>query len=148
MSLPSYTILEKADDYSEYKFISTGPSGDVVKVIAFQKLPVENLYNLSLLDIMNDGRLSDTNLSNNSDLRKILATTIKTLIDYTEIFPERIIFFQGSDDGRRITLYQKAIAKYYYVLERTFAITGITDAGIEEEFNLQKQYIAFLVKRK
>jgi hypothetical protein len=107
MHLPSYKILENADDYSEFKFISKGPKGNIVKVIAFQKLPVANLYNLSLFDIMSDGQLSDTNFSNNNDLRKILATTIQILMDYTEIFPERSIFFQGSDDkGRRTSLYQ------------------------------------------
>jgi len=149
MHLPAYKILESADDYSEFKFVSKGPNGNIVKVIVFQKLPLENLYNLSLLDIMDDGQLSDTNLSNNNDLRKILATTVQVLVDYTEIFPERTIFFQGSDDtGRRTSLYQKAISKYFTTLKKDFDITGITDNDIEEEFEPTKRYIAFLVKRK
>ncbi len=149
MHLPHYDISENADDYSEFKFISKGPNGSIIKVLTFQKLPVENLYNLSLLDILEDGQLSDTNFSNNNDLRKILATITQTLLDYTSEFPERTIFFQGSDDaGRRTSLYHKAITKYYSTLKKDFTIIGITDNDTEEEFNPLKEYIAFLVKRK
>ncbi len=96
---------------------------------------------------MKDGKLSDTNFSNNSDLRQILATTIQTLMDYPEIFPERTIFFQGIDDkGRRISLYQKAITKYYSILAIDFYIIGITGNSIEEEFEPLNEYVAFWLK--
>jgi hypothetical protein len=42
---------------------------------------------------MADGTLSDTHFSNNNDLRKIMATIVEIVIDYTGKFPERTIFF-------------------------------------------------------
>ena len=106
MHLPSYEIIERTGDYSEYKFISSGPNGNIVKILIFKRIFVDTLYNLALLDVMDDGTLSDTHLSNNNDLRKILATIVEVIIDYTDEFPERNIYFQGSDDeGRRISLY-------------------------------------------
>ena len=149
MHLPSYDILEKADDYSEYKFISNGPNGNIIKLLLFRKLFIETLYNLSLLDVMPDGTLSDTHFSNNNDLRKILATIVKVIMDYTTRFPERQIFFQGSDEhGKRNSLYHKAISKHLFVLERDFYIYGIRDDGYEEVFVSSKEYDAVLVKRK
>jgi hypothetical protein len=71
---------------------------------------------------MNDGTLSDINFSNNNDLRKILATIIEVIFDYTNKFPERKIFFQGSDDGRGISLYHNAISKHFFILEKEFYI--------------------------
>jgi hypothetical protein len=149
MHLPSYEIVEKADDYSEYKFVSVGPNGSITKFIVFKRLFVETLYNLSLLDVMPDGTYSDTHFSNNNDLRKILATILEVVIDYTEKFPDRQIFFQGSDEeGKRISLYHKAISKHLFVLEKEFHIYGIADDGQEERFNPDSRYSAVLVMRK
>ena len=68
-----------------------------------EKIFVDSFYNIALLDVMNDGTLSDTHFSNNNDLRKIMATIVEIIIDYTKKYPERTIFFQGSDDeGRRM----------------------------------------------
>ena len=147
MNSPSYEIIEIASDFSEYKFISRGPKGDILKLIVFKKIFIESLYNLSLLDVMQDGSLSDTTSSNNDDLRKILSTIIQVIGDYTYRFPERSIFFQGSDDGRRMTLYQKAITNHLFILEPDYLIVGIKD-GKEEDFDPAETYDAILVKRK
>jgi len=148
MYLPPYSILEKADDYSEYRFVSTGPNGDIVKVILFQSLPIENLYNLSLLDVLPNGKLSDISVSNNNDMPKILATAIRVIVDYTAIFPERMILFQGSDTGRRNALYKRVIEKHFNALKADFNIIGITSDHIEESFDTMNDYVAFLIVRK
>lgn len=95
MHLPSYEIIEKASDYSEYKFISSGPNGDIVKILSFKQIFVDSLYNLALSDQLPDGTLSDTHFSNNDDIRKIMATIVEAVIDYTNNFPERMIFFRA-----------------------------------------------------
>lgn len=151
MHLPSYKVIENADDYSEFKFISKGPKGDVVKLVIFKKYPLLNLYNLSLVDVISDTPkiISDSTFSNNNDLRMILATVVQILIEYTSIFPDRAIFFQGSDEeGRRRMLYHRAISEYYSMLEQYFYIEGITSEYAIEPFNSTGSYEAFLVKRK
>jgi hypothetical protein len=151
MHLPSYAVVERADDYSEFKFISNGPNGDIVKLVIFEKYPLVDFYNLALVDVVisNPRVISDSTLSNNNDLRKILATVVKILTEYTTLFPDRTIFFQGSDDaGRRTTLYKRAIAAYYNELEKEFDIEGITNLNVRESFNPKGKYEAFLVRRK
>ena len=147
MHLSSYQIVSKLDTSAEYKFISTGPKGSIIKIIIFEELSHEaNLYNLALVDQLENGKVSDRNSSNNDDLRKILATVVKVLIDYTLVFPERTIFFQGSDDsGKRTSVFNRAINRYFSFLEHDFSINGITENHVIEQYNSLETYIAFLV---
>ena len=80
---------------------------------------------------------------------KIIATVAQVLMNYTQMFPERTIYFQGSDEaGKRISVYNAAIGKYYYILEKEFYIEGIINDITKEKYNPMKQYKGFLVKRK
>ena len=155
MHLPTYKIIERSDDLSEFRFISEGPNGMIHKVILFDLLeddnmPVRsNLYNIALLDVLPDGSLSDNSLSNNNDMAKILATTVQILIGYTSVFPERTVFIQGSDDaGQRISLYHRAIKNNLFIFEKDFHIEGVIDNERTEKFQPDRKYLAFLVKRK
>ena len=150
MHLPSYAIMEISDDHSTYKFVSEGPKGEIVKVIVFSEFfPGGNIYNMALADVLNDDRISDTNISNNSDIRKIFATVARVVMEYTSIYTERTIFFQGSDEeGQRTSVYHRAISQYHHFLENDFDIEGITTDEVKETFNPKGRYEVFLVKRK
>ena len=150
MHLSSYQILSKSENSTEYKFISIGPKGSITKFIIFEELSGEaNLYNLALVDQLDNDIISDSSASNNGDLRKILATVAKVLVDYTLVFPERTIFFQGSDEtGKRTTVYNRAISTHFSFLAHDFIIEGITEENVIEQYNPVKTYIGFLVKRK
>ena len=64
-------------------------------------------------------------------------------------FPGRIVFFQGSDEtGKRMSVYNAAIRKYYYILEKEFYIEGIINDSAKEKYNPMKLYKSFLVRRK
>ena len=103
MHLPSYHFLEVSDHYSIFKFISSGPNGDITKLVIFTEFnPMRKIYNLALVDVIENDKISDRNLSNNGDIRKILATVAQAVINYTSTFPDRTIYFKGSDeDGKR-----------------------------------------------
>ena len=150
MHLPSYNVLDIARDYSEYKFVSIGPKGNIPKLVVFKLLfPEDNVYNVALVDILVGGITSDTNVSNNGDMREILATVTQILIDYTAVFPERKIYFTGSDEeGKRMAVYHRAIREYYSVLKDLFFIEGFINEKVKEPFNPLNSYLAFLVKRK
>jgi len=150
MHLPSYQILETADDSSQYKFVSIGPKGEIPKAVVFRLLyPEENIYNVALVDFLKDGTESDTNVSNNGDMREILATVTQVLTAYSEVFPDRKIFFTGSDEeGKRMAVYHRAIREYYSVLQKIFLIEGYINENVKEPFNPANNYQAFLVKRK
>jgi hypothetical protein len=150
MHLPSYTISEIAEDHSTYKFFSEGPNGRISKIIIFSEFYAGgNIYNVALGDVMRNDRISDTNVSNNGDIRKIFATVAQVLMDYTSIYPERTIFFQGSDvEGRRISVYHRAISQYYHLLQKELIVEGITNHEVKELFNPNGQYAFFLIRRK
>ena len=148
MHLPSYQILETADDSSQYKFVSIGPRGEIPKVVVFElMLADENIYNVALLDVLSDGA-SDINVSNSGDMRVILATVMRILTDYVVAFPERKIFLIGSDEeGKRMSVYHRAIREYYSVLQEIFVIEGFINERVKEPFNPLNSYQAFLVKK-
>ena len=150
MHLPSYYFLEVSDHHSVFKFISSGPNGDVIKLIIFTEFnPTRKIYNLALVDVIENDKISDKNLSNNGDIRKILATVAQAIINYTSTFPDRTIYFEGSDEqGKRTSVYNAAIRKYFYILEKDFYIEGYLNEKVKEKFNPLKTYKGFLVKRK
>lgn len=150
MHLHSYVILDRTDDFSVHRFLSFGPNGSIAKLIIFSEYIVsDNIYNLALVDVINETELSDTHFSNNNDIYKILATVAQTVIEYTKIYPERKIFFEGSDDeNKRNSAYQSAISRYYHILSKEFNIEGFLSDGIKEQFNPNNRYKGFLVKRK
>jgi hypothetical protein len=150
MHLQSYFILDRTDDYSVHRFLSLGPNGSIAKLIIFSEYNLaENIYNLALVDVINENELSDTHFSNNNDIYKILATVAQTIIDYTNIHPERKIFFEGSDDeNKRNSTYQSAISRYYHILNKDFDIEGFLSDGVKEMFQPNNLYKGFLVKRK
>ena len=150
MHLPAYNLLEVSNSNSVFKFVSSGPNGDITKLIIFSEFePARKIYNLALVDIISDDKISDTTLSNNGDLRKILATVARAVTNYTEAFPDRSIYFKGSDEeGKRTAVYNAAIRKYFYLLEKQFLIEGYINEKVKEKFNPMKTYKGFLVKRK
>jgi len=150
MHLPSYQILEIAGNYSEFKFVSVWPNGQIQKLVLFRLLdPEDNIYNVALLDILESGMTSDTTVSNNNDMREILATVTRIIIDYSALFPERKLFFRGSDEeGKRMAVYHRAIREYYSILQEIFFIEGFINEKVKEPFNPLNNYHAFLVKRK
>jgi hypothetical protein len=150
MHLPSYRILEISGSYSVFKFVSHGVKGDITKLIIFSEFnPAKKIFNLALVDVTTNGDISDTALSDNGDIRKILATVAQVTIQYMENFPDRSIYFQGSDEkGKRISVYSAAIRKYYYLLEKDFYIEGYLNSLVKEKYNPLNQYKGFLVTRK
>jgi hypothetical protein len=148
--LASYPILEISNDHSTYKFMSNGPNGSIYKIIVFPNFfPDSNIYNMALGDVLADNKVSDTNISNNGDIRKIFATVAKILTEYITIFPDRTIFFQGSDDiGKRSSVYHRAISQYYHLMENEFIFEGVTQNDVKEPFNPESKYQFFLVRRK
>ena len=151
MHLQSYVILDRTDDYSVHRFLSFGPNGSIAKLIIFSEhISSYNIYNLALVDVINETELSDTHFSNNNDIYKILATVAQTVIEYTKLYPERKIFFEGSDDEnkRYNSAYQSAISRYYHILSKEFDIEGFLNDGVKEMFNPNNRYKGFLVKRK
>lgn len=150
MHLPTYPILEIAPDHSTYRFISEGTNGCIIKVVIFTEFyPGGNIYNMALVDINANNSVSDESISNNGDIRKIFATVARVILEFLSLYPQRTIFFQGSDnEGRRTNVYHRAISQYYQLLTDELNIAGLTLDDVKEPFDPKGKYEIFLVTKR
>ncbi len=104
------------------------------------------MYNLGFGDKLPSGDYDDTVISNNGDGKKVLATVAATLYTFTNKYKEAMIHIEGSTKSRT-RLYQIGITKYLDTIREDFEILGETEIGWEE-FESNRNYNAFLIKRK
>ena len=73
MEEKSYPFSVITNEY-KYEFLSISETKQVKKVVLFTKVSRENVYNLALLDELENGELSDNTETNNNDLQTVLST--------------------------------------------------------------------------
>ncbi|HEX6429034.1 MAG TPA: hypothetical protein VF008_15165, partial [Niastella sp.] len=95
-----YTEIEADSKYARFEFMSEGHNGKIPKRIEFTSTQWHGVYNLAFGDIKENGDLDDLNISNNGDRNKILATIVKVVESYTNKYPDRWIYFEGSTEHR------------------------------------------------
>ena len=144
MTQPFYQFSTTAE-FVRFEFVSTGER-IIRKVIIYQKLPFENIYNLALGDIDEHGQTDYEITSDNGDRDLILATVIQTMIAFFEQYPKASIFIAGSTPSRT-RLYQVVIARELAEIQKRFDVMGITEMG-SEPFLTGKSYGAFVISLK
>ena len=65
-----------------YEFVSVSQNKAVQKVVLFTQTDSPLIFNLALLDLLENGKMSDVSVTNNDDLRTVLATVIKIIGDF------------------------------------------------------------------
>ena len=135
----SYTVTA-ADNNCRFNFdsVSVGIDGHrrvIRKVVSFDwsiiRLTPElevGAYNLSLVDVLPNGRRSDSVRSNNGDLEKVLATTAGCVQRFFESYPDELVFFKGSDEART-RLYRMHISKpeNYGLISDSVELYGVSE---------------------
>lgn len=146
MNLDKYP-LESNNDFTSFEFLSTGPRGSILKLIQFQKTRSVNIYNLAFGDKkMHASDFNDLAVSNNGDTEKVLATVVDALYIFFEHYPDVSVAATGSTPART-RLYKMGITKFYAEMMLDFQLLGVID-GTLEKFEINRDYSAFLVKRK
>ncbi len=147
MNYPKYEHIETSGNGLTYEFTSIGPLKEIKKIIQYTPTVIPSLYNLGFGDLAEDGTISDNITSNNSDRDKVLATVVASAYEFTKHHPEATILFSGSTEART-RLYRRLLSLEYNELSKDFIISGITENGNPEPFVKNRNYIAFLAKRK
>jgi hypothetical protein len=98
MEQPFYDF-NQIDESLSFSFESTGKR-NIEKRVIFQKLDLENYYQLALVDLKEDGTFDDKIVSNNGDRDTVLATVFQILNYFLTIFPDVVVLFAGSTDSR------------------------------------------------
>jgi hypothetical protein len=98
MQLPRYTYKTNAT-FLDYEFDSAGPKGAIKKVVRFTlvSFPAFSYYNLGFGDWNEkENTIDDFVVSNNRDAERVLATVAGVIIDFTNHYPEAVIYAEGS----------------------------------------------------
>lgn len=146
MNLDKYP-LTAGEDFTSFEFISTGPNGSIIKLVQFQKSESTNVYNLAFGDKkLTTGELDDMIVSNNGDTEKVLATVVSALYQFFTKYPQAFVIATGSTPTRT-RLYKMGLTRFYTQMNLDFQTFGLID-GSFEKFEINKSYIAFLVRKK
>ncbi len=146
MEQPSYPFKKYKRELL-FEFESVSEIKTIRKVIAYELIDdKQKVFNLSLVDKNDDGKISDMVVSNNNDMEMVLATVIQTLPIFFSEFEGSKIFFSGSTPSRT-RLYRIIIAKFQKEFEREYSIFGFINQ-IAEPFQQGNKYEAFLISKK
>lgn len=147
MHLEHYEITRPGDKSTLYEFVSSGPNGDFRKAVVFTRTNLVNLYNLGFGDVKPDGRgIDDRVVTDNGDTQKVLATVANIVFDFTERFPDAMVFATGSTPART-RLYRRGITMHLTLMSDVFRIFGLAD-NAWHPFEKGYEYDAFYVARK
>jgi hypothetical protein len=129
-----------------YEFESVSQEKVVQKVVLFTQTDSPQIFNLALLDVLEGGKMSDVSVTNNDDLRTVIATVFKIIEDFLNKNQDRFVIFKGSDD-RRQRLYRIVIGRELELLQQNFQIWGVVDNEITI-FEINKEINFYLIGKK
>lgn len=144
---------EKAYSFSlvrtefRYEFFSTSTEKVVKKVVLFTETSASMVYNLALLDELENGELSDISETNNNDLVMVMATVIQIVDEFLKIKPKYFVIFKGSDE-RRQRLYRIIISRELLKIQRKFDIFGGIGEDFIADFEPNKEYDFYIIRQK
>ena len=131
----------------EFEFISSGPNGDITKVIQYTPTNIPNVYNLGFGDKNNNtGDISDSVISNNGDREKVLSTVAFTTLKFLNKYPNYSVLAVGLTPART-RLYQIGIMKNLPEISIEISILGLHN---DNWIQLKKgvNFDAFLASKK
>jgi uncharacterized protein DUF6934 len=133
----------------DYEFESDGPKGKIKKLVSYVPQNVDGVtyFNLGFGDLNSEtGKINDLSVSDNKDTEKILATIAATVLEFTEHFPDIMVYAKGSTPART-RLYQIGIASNWNAIDPLLRVFGFINENWES-FEKNVNYEAFLALRK
>lgn len=120
-----YYPFHSADGRTFY-FTSEG-NHTIHKVVEFLAIG-SALYNLGFGDILMDGSYDDMAVSDNGDMRKVIATIVQITLSFSKTHPSVKIVFTGSS-VERIRLYNRILRNYHLDFSNYFTIMVAYENG-------------------
>lgn len=139
--------LKAGRNLTTFEFLSEGKKGQIQKVIQFEPMNLENLYNLAFGDKnLETGSIDDKVISDNGDIEKVLATVVAAVYAFADKYPDVWVYATGST-ASRTRLYRMGINKYFNIVSEDFDIMGEYQ-NEWEWYQFGRNYQAFAVRRK
>jgi hypothetical protein len=139
-----------SDTFLDFEFESNGPKGKVRKIVRYSPQNAGGItyFNLGFGDLNpKTGKIDDLAITNNQDREKILATIAATVLEFTQHFPDVMVYATGSTPART-RLYQIGISANWNEIELLLQVFGYQQNTGWQPFRKNVNYRAFLVKRK
>ena len=146
MDEPIYPY-KKSLDILTFDFESIGPNGVSKKQIVYSSLEeTEDVFTLSLFEVFEDGNRDVYFESKNKDLATIMATVLRTMLDFFAKYPTKRIAFTGSEP-KRTRLYRMVISKISSQLD-FFKVEAVTLNGEIVDYEPNENYLAYVITLK
>lgn len=146
MDEPIYPY-KKSLDILTFDVESTGPNGVSKKQIAYSSLEeTDDVFILSLFEIFEDGNRDVYFESKNKDLTTIMATVLRTMLDFFAKYPTKRIAFTGSEP-KRTRLYRMVISKISSQLD-FLKVEAISLNGEIVDYEPNENYLAYVISLK
>ena len=130
------------NQFTEYVFISKGKEKEVTKVVQFY-LDNNGFWNLGFGDSQ-DGEISDSVITNNHDVVKVISTVAKIVYTFFEKYPDVFVLIKPVDK-RRARLYNIVFQRHFEEIKPLFEITGIRGI-LFEPYSVEQNYDFFIIK--
>lgn len=101
---------------------------------------------LLVIGIRKKRKIDDLAVSNNQDRDKIFATVAETVLEFTENFPDLLIYAEGST-ASRTRLYQISISNNLNKINDLLNVYGFTEESVIVPFRKNINYKSFAVSR-
>ncbi len=144
MTLSGHYPIKENHNCTVFRFESIGEQGIIQKWIWFQDAG-ENRFNLAFGDFV-DGKPSDSVISNNFDLIKVMSTIAFAVYRFFEVYPEVSLIIEAVDD-KRLRLYNTIFQRKFDEIRERFSIRGIA-ADLDESYQPEKSYRKFELRLK
>lgn len=144
MEEKNYPFLYNRNEF-RYDFLSVSSEKKVKKVVLFTQTRFDLIYNLALLDELENGDLRDDTETKNKDIITVMATVFKIIDDFLNKNPAFFVLFLGSDEKRH-RLYRMILSKEMPKISNKFKVLG----GIGDEFSSfepNTDYDYYLIKK-
>jgi hypothetical protein len=145
MWLKSYEV-ERDGTGKVYQFVSEGPKGRIAKLVKYSPMQPSRIVHLGFGDLDQvTGKMDDHARPDNGDSEQVLSTVVQTVLIFTTLYPEAIIYAKGSTPART-RLYQMGISKHLAEIKEEFDVYGLFGEGWEP-FMCDRPYQAFMAER-
>jgi hypothetical protein len=130
---------------TRFRFTSTGPKGDIEKIIEYRKFQKKR-WNLAFGDVQ-ENDWTDNIISDNDDMRIILQTVANTVHLFIETHPDQEVFIEPLDRQRKI-LYNRIFQQKWVEIDALFSVKGKIGVNDFEDYTPQKVFDFFVITQK
>lgn len=142
MNETSYPFTLSRTEY-RYEFVSISLKKQVRKVVLLSQTDAVEIFNLALLDVLDNGELSDITETKNDDYIIVLATVIQIISDFLNKNKKSYVIFKGSDP-RRHRLYRIIMNREFTEISEKFKILGVNNST-PVSLEIDKYYEYYLI---